>query len=154
MEIPGVAFSSLVSEFAQEMGQTVDPSSEGFEFESEGVTVRLIPHPLNPGLGLLESDVQRLGSAEQGNARLLLTLHQLNETSSWVTGWLAMVDVDGHLVLRRTLDLGAMRAHDLQGDVLEALDRTQALQRLLADVVATGQAGLAAPAFDPGMQRV
>lgn len=154
MQIPGPAFSSLMSEFAQQMGRSLDIDSEGFEFETEGVAVRLLPHPLNPDLGLLEADVCRLGKAEQGDARLLLMLHQLNETSSWVTGWVAMVDLEGHLVLRRSLGLKEMTAHDLQGDLLEALDRTQALQGLVAEILTPGQAGIDAAVFDPGVQRV
>ncbi len=154
MQMSNRTFSSLMSEFGQLMGQFVEADSEGFEFESEGVTVRLMPHPSNPELGLLESDVQTLSAAEQGDARLLRMLHQLNETSSWATGWLVVVDLEGQLLIRRMLALEGVSAQDLQGHLLEAIDRARALQHLLVDMVATGPSSLAPVAFDPSMQRV
>ena len=153
MPLPGRSFSSLMAELALEMGQTAGPESEGFEFDCEGVTVRLLPHPSQPEQALLEADVQALSESEQGDARLLLMLHQLNETSSWSSGWLALIDLEAHLLLRRILTLEGMRAPDLQGQVLEALDRAQALQGLLRDIQAS-ESRKPEMTLPAGMQRV
>jgi hypothetical protein len=98
----------------------------------------------------LESDVCTIRPSGQQDPALLLMLHQLNEAAALSTGWTLLIDTELQVRIQRSLALEGATALQLEGDLAEALERAQGLQRLI-ERYQQDRPGSDRPALDPSL---
>ena len=152
MTFPFDAFSELVQALSERVGhpRPAGAASSGFELETDEHVLRCLPHPADPTRYLLEADVCTIRPSGQQDPALLLMLHQLNEAAALSTGWTLLIDTELQVRIQRSLALEGATALQLEGDLAEALERAQGLQRLI-ERYQQDRPGSDRPALDPSL---
>ena len=108
----------------------MDDQSTGIEFEADGHVVLMAPHPQDPQCVYIEVGVMDLA---EPSAAVLMVLHQINHAARLEHDWVISVDEGHRLVIHTHRPLHALRGGDLQGLLVEGIERAQALQVMWVD---------------------
>ena len=124
------SFEMLLAEFASAKGLAADPGAYALEFESDGHSVSLLPHPLHADRVLVEVSVAELG--QDGLAvDLAPLLLQINEVSRFEHDWLIVMDGQMQVSISTVEPMLGLGVSELESLMLEGLERAQALLKFL-----------------------
>lgn len=148
MESAPSSFSALLDSFATFAGVTANNKhAMGLEFEAGHYTVRALPHPEQPDWLIVEVDVIQTANSPSPARE---ALHRINHTARLAHGWMATLDGDGLLVMHTLRPIASVTAADLEGLLVEGIDRAEVLANLWIDFdkANTQGHGPATPAAD------
>jgi hypothetical protein len=148
------AFEILVAEFAAAKGLQAEPGSYALEFESEDHQVVVMPHPARQDHLMVEVSVAALGQDGLGEDLAPLLL-QINEAARFEHEWSIFMDTRMEVTLGTCLASSGLSLAEMEGLIVDGLDRARALrdllqaqtQQLMGDDAA--QAALEVPAGEP-----
>ena len=132
------AFDVLLQEFCADVGLTLDGRKEGIEFEADQHVVLITTDPRQSDRILIDVTVQVL---EALDPRLMIALHQLNDSARLQHDWVISIGVDDRLRIHTQKDLASCRPSDLQTVFTEGIERAQALQTLFETFEQAGESG-------------
>lgn len=119
-------FERLLADFAALIGADTDQIVRALEFEAEKHTVRVLPHPLDPTLFIVEVEVGKL--EEPASFTPSMVVLDIPDAGAGGNPWQKVL-LDGHrVVLKKILSVPGTSAHDLEDCLSEALDRAEELQ--------------------------
>ncbi len=104
----------------------VEPA--GLAFTTQGMTVRVMPHNLNPQALLLEIDVCAANGPDAGNAAMLM--HRLNYLSRFTHAWKVAIDEEDMVVLYASRTIAGTDPGRLEALMADGLDRAKTIQQL------------------------
>lgn len=145
-------FAVLLADFARFAGVAgATAGALGLEFEAGAHTVRVLPHPANADWLIAEVDVVDIG---QATSTAYEALHRVNHAARLEHGWTATCGEEGPLVMHTARPVATMTAADLEGLLVDGLERAEALATLWRELRNTGAgesaslaADIAAPSF-------
>ena len=148
------AFQILMSEFAASKGLPVEPNAYALEFQSEDQQVIVMPHPARQDHLMVEVAVAELGQDGLGQELAPLLL-QINEAARFEHEWSIFMDTRMEVTLGTCLASSGLSLAEMEGLIVDGLDRARALrdllqaqtQQLMGDDAA--QAALEVPAGEP-----
>lgn len=147
------SFDALFREFATAKGFDAGTSAHGLEFECDGVSVWIVPHPLHEDRVLAEVSV--LSFDGEPPATLLALMLQINETARFEHDWSIVMDAALDVSLTTSVPLSGLTVAQLESLMLDGVERGQLLQAMLTEVLAPqDEAGSPTPmpeSLDPMM---
>lgn len=127
------AFAALLDAFAAFAGiPGATEGALGLNFEAGDHAVRVMPHPSHPDWLLAEVDVVATEASPPANA--YEALHRINHAARLQHAWTASFDDDGRVVMHTAWPTTALTAANLEGLLVEGLERAEALAALWRDV--------------------
>ncbi len=125
-------FNRLVREFAQKAGFPANEieQSDGVEFESDGFTARLIAHPTDSALMVVEVDVAEADPDEIIQRENAWLLHQINHAARFEHGWIAHIDETNVLMISLFQAIPGSTPELIEQLLADGIDRAQALASL------------------------
>lgn len=117
------AFQKLLGEFAELLGASTDKVSTALEFESDGRTVKVLPHPGSEQDFIVEVEVGALADPLTGAASIAFM--DLPGSSAGSDSWHLLLLDGERMILKKTIPVHGTTAQDLEGVMSEALDRAE-----------------------------
>ena len=130
------SFDTLLKDFAASKGLPADEATYGLEFESEGHSVMVVQHPLHEDHLLVEVSVAVL--PVDPSAVLLAMLLQINEAARFEHDWAVYLDGEQQVSLSTAAPLADLSLAEIEGLMLDGVERAQALQALLNELPQVG----------------
>jgi len=136
------AFAALLADFAAFAGVAgATDGALGLEFEAGAHVVRVLPHPADPDWLIAEVDV---ASGIHATPTAYQALHRVNHAARLEHGWMATFDDEDALVMHVSRPVASVTAADLEGLLVEGLERAEALAAIWRDIAqATGSSASA-----------
>ena len=128
------SFDALFQEFAAAKGFDAGSAAQGLEFECDGVSVWIVPHPLHADRLLAEVSV--LAFDGEPPAPLLALMLQINETARFEHDWSIVMDAALEVSLTTSVALPGLTMAELESLMLDGVERGQLLQAMLTEVLA------------------
>lgn len=119
------AFQKLLGDFAELLGASTEQVTTALEFESEGRTVKVLPHPASAQDFIIEVEVGML--EEPLFSAPSLALLDLPGSSAGSKEWHLLLLDGERMILKKTIPVHGTTAHDLEGVMSEALDKVEEL---------------------------
>jgi hypothetical protein len=123
---PPNAFQKLLGEFAELLGASTNQVTTALEFESEGRTVKVLPHPASEQDFIVEVEVGVLADPLPGAASMAFL--DLPGSSVGSEAWHLLLLDGERMILKKAIPVTGTTAHDLEGAMSEALDKVEELQ--------------------------
>ena len=119
------AFQKLLGEFAELLGASTEQLTTALEFESEGRTVKVLPHPASEQDFIVEVEVGVLADTLPGADSMAFM--DLPGSSAGSDKWHLLLLDGERMILKKTMPVHGTTAHDLEGVMSEALDKAEEL---------------------------
>jgi len=127
------SFDALFQEFAAAKGFDAGSSAQGLEFECDGVSVWIVPHPLHEDRLLAEVNV--LAFDGEPPATLLALMLQINEIARFEHDWSIVMDAALDVSLTTSVALPGLTTAQLESLMLDGVERGQLLQAMLTEAL-------------------
>lgn len=122
-------FDSLLQAFFKSKGMETEESSLGLQFESEGIDILVVQHPLHEDMALIEATVSLIDTQQQ--AQLGPLLLQLNEVARFEHNWSIVMDERGQVSLSTSAPVAKIAVSELENLIADGIERAQTLATLL-----------------------
>lgn len=120
------AFQKLLGDFAELLGASTEQVTTALEFESEGRTVKVLPHPASAQDFIIEVEVGML--EEPLFSAPSLAFLDLPRSSAGSKEWHLLLLDGERMILKKTIPVHGTTAHDLEAAMSEALDKAGEIQ--------------------------
>ena len=126
-------FQTLLRSYGEVAGFEVQNEVESLEFETDGLTIRVIVDPRQSTRVLVDVVCGSLDEAldGRGEADIAMMLHRMNSAAMLEHDWVITVDPARTVSLHHTSDMAQTSASVLGHLMSEAAERGQALQHIL-----------------------
>lgn len=120
------AFQKLLGDFAELLGASTEQVTTALEFESEGRTVKVLPHPTSEQDFIIEVEVGLLEEPLTGAPSLAFL--DLPGAAAGSKEWHLLLLDGERMILKRTIPVQGTTAYDLEAVMSEALDKAEEIQ--------------------------
>jgi hypothetical protein len=124
-----ISCTAVLQEFGSAHGLAIDPEASMLEFEFQGLSVIVGPHPVHADRLIAEVDVIEFD--DEPDAGQLSLLLRINEAARFEHEWSIVLDGERRVALYTTAPAALMTIAALEQLITVGIDRALALQSVL-----------------------